>query len=150
MPSKFQNNPKSVKRRLTISIVEEFHFFVLCLDVSIGAPTFIVLARVYDSLQRRTRQLKQSTMGAGIVSNVNTFFHYFVLQDKKYENLRMSDLELLEAVEFDECPSQTNGHEWGLFAVAVVLHLVKCQEVTSQTFRQSDITANLFGGNYGE
>jgi hypothetical protein len=58
----------------------------------------------------------------------------------------MSDLELLEAVEFDECPSQTNGHDWGLFAVAVVLHLVKCQEVTSQTFRQSDITATYLEG----
>jgi hypothetical protein len=60
-------------------------------------------------------------MAAGIVSEVNTFFQYFVLQDKKYENVRMSDSELLKVVEFDECPSQTNGYNCGLFAVAVVL-----------------------------
>ncbi len=44
MSSDFQHNPESVKR-LIIPIVEEFHFFVLCLDVSIGAPKFIVRAR---------------------------------------------------------------------------------------------------------
>jgi hypothetical protein len=52
----------------------------------------------------------------------------------------MSDLELLEVVQFDECPSQTNGHNCGLFADAVVLHLVGGKEVNSQTFRQSNIT----------
>jgi hypothetical protein len=52
----------------------------------------------------------------------------------------MSDLKLLEVIEFDDCPSQTNGHNCGLFAVAVVLHLVEGKEVNSQTFRQSDIT----------
>ena len=93
MSSVLQHNPELMKK-LIIPIVEEFHFFVLCLDVSIGGPKFIVRARFYDSLQRRTRRLKQSTMAAGIVSEVNTFFRYFVLQDKKYENLWMSDLEL--------------------------------------------------------
>ncbi len=78
MSSVFQHNPELVKR-LKIPIVEEFHFFVLCLDVSIGAPRFIVRARFYDSLQRRTRQLKQSTTVEGIVSEVNTFFRCFVL-----------------------------------------------------------------------
>jgi hypothetical protein len=93
MSSVFQHNPELVKR-LIIPIVEEFHFFVLCLDVSIGAPKFIVRARFYDSLQRHARQLQQSTMAADIVSKVDTFFRCFVLQDKKYENLWMSDLEL--------------------------------------------------------
>ena len=51
----------------------------------------------------------------------------------------MSNLKLLELVEFDECPPQTNGHDCGLFAVAVLLHLVEGKEVNSQTFRQSDI-----------
>jgi hypothetical protein len=51
----------------------------------------------------------------------------------------MSDLKLLELVEFDECPPQTNGHDCGLFAVAVLLHLIEGKEVTSQTFRQSDV-----------
>ncbi len=73
MSSVFQHNPESVKK-LIIPIVEEFHFLALCLDVSIGAPKFIVRARFYNSLQRRTRQLKKSTMAAGIVSEVNTFF----------------------------------------------------------------------------
>jgi hypothetical protein len=52
----------------------------------------------------------------------------------------MSDLKLLELVEFDECPPQTNGPDCGLFAVAVVLHLVEGKEVNSQTLRQSDTT----------
>ena len=46
----------------------------------------------------------------------------------------------MEVVEFDECSSQTNGHDCGLIAVAVVLHLVEGKEVNSQTFRPSDIT----------
>jgi hypothetical protein len=111
MSSVFQHNPESVKR-LIISIVEEFHSLVLYLDVSIGAPKFIVRARYYyDSWQHRTRQPKQSTMAAGIVSEVHTYSCCFVLQDKKYKNLRMPDLELLEGVEFDECPSQMNGYD---------------------------------------
>ena len=153
MSSVFQHNPESVKR-LIILIVEASHFFVLCLDVSIGAPKFIVRARFYDSSQRCTRQLKQCTMAAGIVSEVNTFFRYFVLQDKKYENMRMSDLQLLKVVESDECPSQTNGYNCGLFAVAMVLRLADGKEGNSQTFRQLDITklrkklAEVFASNY--
>jgi hypothetical protein len=139
MSTIFESNPESVKR-LIIPIVEQYHFFVLCMDVSFNAPKFIVRARFYDSLQRRTRRVNQSTTAANIVTEVNKFFRHFDLQDKKYKKKQMSDLKLLELVEFDECPPQTNGHDCGLFAVAVVLHLVEGKEVNSQTFRQLDIT----------
>jgi Ulp1 family protease len=82
------------------------------------------------------RRVNQSTTAANIVTEVNKFFRHFVLQDKKCKKKQMSDLKLLELVKFDECPPQTNGHDCGLFAVAVVLHLVEGKEVNSQTFRQ--------------
>jgi len=97
---------------------------------------------VLDStiLCNAARQVNQSTTAANIVTEVIKFFRYFILQDKKYQKEEMSDLTLLELVEFDECPPQTNGHDCGLFAVAVVLHLVEGKEVNSQTLRQSDTT----------
>jgi hypothetical protein len=73
MSSILESNPESVKR-LIIPIVEQYHFFVLCVDVSFNAPKFIVRARFYDSLKRRTRRVNQSTTAANIVTEVNKFF----------------------------------------------------------------------------
>jgi hypothetical protein len=73
MSSIFESNPESVKR-LMIPIVEQYHFFELCMDVTFNAPKFIVRARFYDSLQRCTRRVNQSTTAANIVTEVNKFF----------------------------------------------------------------------------
>lgn len=68
LQSCFRSRPVS---RLLIPIVSVHHFFVLCLDCSFSSREFITNLTIYDSLQRRTRQINPEV--ATIVKEVNYF-----------------------------------------------------------------------------
>ncbi|KAI2505724.1 hypothetical protein MHU86_8686 [Fragilaria crotonensis] len=131
---------------------EKFHAFVhLCNLVSDPVPReFITNLTIYDSLQRRTRQINPDV--ATIVKEVNYFVRFYILQEEEHEHLRLTDEALFKRVEYGECPRQFNGFDCGLFAVGIVLHLVEGKVITMETFTQQDITGlrakltAVFGG----
>ena len=147
LQSCFRSRPVS---RLLIPIVLVHHFFVLCLDCSFSSREFITNLTIYDSLQRRTRQINPDV--ATIVKEVNYFVRFYILQEEEHEHLRLTDEALLKRVEYGECPRQLNGFDCGLFAVGIVLHLVEGKVITMETFTQQDITGlrakltAVFGG----
>ena len=133
-----------VPQRLIIPVVSPphqiGHFFVACFDFSVNAPEFFVNVCFYDSLERSQKRIHRSSNAADVVSMVNSFFNSYILHDSKYQDLQQSDVALLRRVEYRDCPRQLNGYDCGIFAVAVVLHLLDRKLVDTTAFTQSDVT----------
>jgi hypothetical protein len=133
-----------VPQRLIIPVVnpphQVGHFFVACFDFSVNAPEFFVNVCFYDSLERSQKRIHRSSTAADIVRMVNSFFNFYILHDAKYKDLQQSDVALLRRVEYRDCPRQLNGYDCGIFAVAVVLHLLDQKPVDTTAFTQSDVT----------
>ena len=51
---------------------------------------------------------------------------------------------LLSRTRYKDCPRQMNGHDCGIFAVAVVLHLSECLPLNTDTFSQGGVTKARF------
>ena len=94
----------------------------------------------YDSIVRAKKRIHQASTAAAMVKMVNLFFNNFILHEKKYLSLRQSDTEVLKRVHYKDCPSQENGHDCGIFAVATVLHLAEHIPLTSKSFLQTHVT----------
>jgi hypothetical protein len=135
MKATFGSHPFS---RLLIPIVEQSHFFVLCLDCSFETSLFVTNVTLYDSLRRCTRQINPNV--AGILKEWNFFICHFILHARKHEDLRQTDEALLQNVQYQDCPRQLNGYDCGLFAVGVILHLVEGKDIGTETFTQEHIT----------
>ena len=125
-------NPKppiDLPQRLIIPIVNPpnmiGHFFVACFEFDVRNPNFFVAITFYDSLERAKRRIHQSSTAASIVKKVNYFFNAFVLHEKKYASIRQSNTDVVQVVQYKDCPSQRNGYDCGFFAVAMVLHLAE-------------------------
>ncbi len=105
-------------------IVRQDHFFVVCFEFSVNAPEFFVNVCFYDSLERSQKQIHRSSNAADIVKKVNFFFNFYILHEPQYQRLHQSNNALLRRVRYRDCPRQENGYDCGIFAVAVVLHLL--------------------------
>ena len=116
------------------------HFFVACFEFDVRNPNFFVAITFYDSLERSKRRMHQSSTAASIVKKVNYFFNAFVLHEKKYASIRQSDTDVVQLVQYKDSPSQKNGYDCGIFAVAMVLHLAKQTDITDDTLSQANIT----------
>ncbi|KAI2509096.1 MULE transposase domain [Fragilaria crotonensis] len=116
------------------------HFFVACFDFSVHHPEFFVDISFYDSLVRAKKRIHQASTAAALVKTVNLFFNKFILHEKKYLSLQQSDTAVLKRVHYKDCPSQKNGHDCGIFAVASVLHLAEHIPLTSTSFSQTHVT----------
>ena len=133
-----------VPQRLVFPIVSPpdqiGHFFVACFDFSVNHPHFFVDVCFYDSLERSQKRIHRSSTAATYVKKVNTFFKNFILHEDKYQHLHRTDAQLLHRVQYKDCPPQANGYDCGIFAVAVVLHLLERKPVDTTTFSQSNVT----------
>ena len=128
-------------QRLIVPIVRESHFFVVCFEFSLNAPDFFVNVWFYDSLERSQKRIHRSTNAADIVKKVNFFFKSYILHEPQYQHLHQSDNALLRRVQYRDCPWQENGYDCGIFAVAVVLHLLNQNLVVGETsFTQRNVT----------
>jgi hypothetical protein len=57
-----------------------------------------------DSLERARTRIHRSSTAAEIVEKVNFFFKFYVLYEAKYQRLHQSDADLLQRVEYKDCP----------------------------------------------
>jgi Ulp1 family protease len=71
---------------------------------------------------------------------VNLFFNTYLIHEDKFSRLQQTDANLLCCVDYKECPLQTNGHDCGIFAVAIALHFAKQIELHRDLFLQADVT----------
>ena len=79
------------------------------------------------------------------MKKVNLFFNKYILHGKEYYlSLQQSDTDLLQRVQYKDCPIQKNGHDCGIFAVAAILHLAEQIPLTSKSFSQTHVTKARF------
>jgi Ulp1 family protease len=60
-----------------------------------------------------------------IARQANLFFNTFLIHKDKFSRLRQTEINLLRRVDYKVYPLQTNGHDCGVFAFAIALHLVE-------------------------
>ena len=93
----------------------------------------------YDSLRYSSRRgiPVQSTLGEFLIE-FTEFWNNFVLHE--FSALRVEPESQLKNVDIAACPQQANGVDYGLFTVAVTLHLLEGLEVNRHTFSQDNIS----------
>jgi MULE transposase domain/Ulp1 protease family, C-terminal catalytic domain len=128
--------------KLVAPIVYGSHFFVLVIECSGITRGFYKSVQCYDSLDRK------KTRRHGGRPEVNDFledYHRFLVDYVIRGNSERFSLRFPSSapknIDFCACPKQRNGIDCGLFAVAVVLHLIDGIQLTVDTFNQEIITA---------
>ena len=101
------------------------HFFVACFDCSVQHPNSFVDNSIYDSLDRAKKRIHQASTAAEMVKKVNLFFNKYILHGKEFLSSQQSETDVLQRVQYKDCPRQKNGHDYGIFAVAAILHLAE-------------------------
>ncbi|KAG7365808.1 MULE transposase domain containing protein [Nitzschia inconspicua] len=111
------------------------HFFVVDITFDNRQPNVFERVNVFDSLSSTARR-----RATAVLHQVQKFLsgfcfyklghHQSVLQDPDY---------IMQMAEFRHCPVQTNGYDCGLFALAVVWHLLCDKDIHPSVFTQADI-----------
>ncbi len=125
---------------------DDSHFIVLKLlfDPTNTSGKIFQNVEVYDSLKRSVRNKEKKVSKTSVegifLKRVQSFFSLYVLWGTAIEK-KLNDDEylILEGATIRECPSQMNTYDCGLYAVAVVLHLVNNVELNATTFNHSNI-----------
>jgi Ulp1 protease family, C-terminal catalytic domain len=131
--------------KLAIPLIFSKHFFVVVLECWGRTVGFYNSIHCYDSNMTCTR-LTRKTMAlhselAIFLQDFHQFVLNFVVCDGVLESVRLESAILPpKDVMYYPCPSQQNGIDCGLFAVAVILHLIDGIVVEKNTFDQSSIT----------
>ena len=94
------------------------HFFVACFDFSVHHPNFLLTSHSTTLSNARRKRIHQASTAAAMVKKVNLFFNKHILHKNQYLSLQQSDTDLLQRVQYKDCPIQKNGHNCGIFAVA--------------------------------
>ena len=138
------NVSPDLPQRLTIPMVSTpdliGHFFVACFDISLHHPNFFVEISFFDSLERAKKRIHEASTAAAIMKKVNLLISTCILRKKKYQSLQQSANNLIRREQCKDSPSQNNGCDCGIFAVATTLHLAERIPSTSRSFSQSHIT----------
>ena len=141
----------NVRSSIILPIIESHHFYVLVVQMAGFCRCLYERVHCYDSLHHSQRGRKKGS-GGGVTAEqqefleqFNTFVNNFIYHDQ--EDLHQPSTSLLSQLEFCPCPGQTNVIDCGLFSVGVVLHLLARKDVTSDTFKQADVShlRNLLG-----
>ncbi|KAG7350640.1 MULE transposase domain containing protein [Nitzschia inconspicua] len=113
------------------------HFFVVDVTFDSRHPAIFQQVNVYDSLSITSR--RRATAVLGRLQRFLSGFCFHVL-DHNLLLLEKQDYVVQQAV-FRNCPKQNNSHDCGLFAVAIIWHLLEGKEIHSSVFTQDHIGA---------
>ncbi len=122
------------------------HFFVITLDFDADDIDGKIFRNVtiYDSIKRSVRsndyKINNKSEAGQFLKRFQKFLLLYVLHESEMAKNLLTDNEfILQKGNYKLCPQQENTHDCGLFAFAIVLHLVRGQEITEKTFTQSNI-----------
>ncbi|KAG7360913.1 MULE transposase domain containing protein [Nitzschia inconspicua] len=111
------------------------HFFVVDVTFDIRQPAVFQQVNVYDSLSITSRRRATAVLG-----RLQRFLSGFCFHGLDHNLLLLEKQEyIVQQAVFRNCPKQSNSHDCGLFAVAVIWHLLEGKEVHSSVFTQGDI-----------
>ncbi|KAI2507015.1 hypothetical protein MHU86_7400 [Fragilaria crotonensis] len=131
--------------KLAIPLIFSKHFFVVVLECWGRTVGFYNSIQCHDLNMTCTR-LTRKTMAlhselAVFLQDFHQFVLNFVVCDGVLESVHLERALLPpQDVMYYPCPSQQNDIDCGLFAVAVILHLIDSIGVEKNTFDQSSIT----------
>jgi hypothetical protein len=130
--------------KLVIPLIFDQHFFVVVIELSgTRGPEFYNSVKCYDSLRHSVR-ISKLHPGRSSISDFLADFHQFVLNfilsGQKHQQVTATAAVSSTNVHFHPCPSQSNGIDCGLFAVAIVLHIIDGVSVDDTIFDQGCIT----------
>ena len=138
--------------RFLAATCTEAHFFVVDITYNFHHPNMFENVTVYDSLRKTSRMqkghstaLNPRTKAAQFLRCFQMFLaQYCFFQDMDMERRRLLMEEkpdlLLDTCTVAPCPQQQNGHDCGLFAFAILIHLAQGIEITDHLFTQSNIS----------
>ncbi|KAG7370719.1 Ulp1 protease family protein [Nitzschia inconspicua] len=111
------------------------HFFVVDVTFDSRHPAIFKQVNVYDSLSITSRRRATAVLG-----RLQRFLSGFCFHglDHNLLLLEKQDYVVQQAV-FRNCPKQNNSHDCGLFAVAIIWHLLEGKEIHSSVFTQDHI-----------
>ncbi|KAG7343462.1 hypothetical protein IV203_021407 [Nitzschia inconspicua] len=111
------------------------HFFVVDVTFDIRQPAVFQQVNVHDSLSITSRGTATAVLG-----RLQRFLSGFCFHGLDHNLLLLEKQEyIVQQAVFRNCPKQSNSHDCGLFAVAVIWHLLDSKEVHSSFFTQGDI-----------
>jgi hypothetical protein len=125
------------------------HFFVVDVTYDFHNPNIFENVIVYDSLRKTSRRaekdraLNPRTKAAQFLRNFQIFLaQYCLFQDTERSLLLLEEKPdlLVDACTVAPCPQQQNGHDCGLFAFAILVHLAYGIEITEGIFTQNEIS----------
>lgn len=124
---------------LTLSCHED-HFFVIdmILDATSIDGYYYGVVGIYDSLVRSKRNNKQliNDAASDLLLKYEEFFKHYILYDMEIDK---ENCNILDNVAYGKCPIQQNSYDCGLFAYAILVHLMKGIKITETLFTQKDI-----------
>jgi hypothetical protein len=126
---------------LIVPLIFRHHFFVLVIECCGLTSEFYKSIQCYDSL-RHSARISRLRLGArneisGFLTEFHRFTIDFILCDYKHQELPVVPPNNIDV---HPCPCQQNTVDCGLFAVAIILHIIDGVEVNAATFDQTCIT----------
>lgn len=141
----------SQQYRFVAATCSQAHFFVVDVTFDLRHTDIFQKVTVYDSLRKTGRnrddgRLNIYTKGAEFLLALQQFLmHYCLSEDDDNDKSPMLLLSqqpnlILDKCTVCSCPQQQNGHDCGLFAFVVLLHLASDIAVNKDSFTQAQIT----------
>ncbi|KAG7352738.1 MULE transposase domain containing protein [Nitzschia inconspicua] len=113
------------------------HYFVVDVTFDSRQPAIFQQVNVYDSLSITSRRRATAVLG-----RLQRFLSGFCFHGLDHNLLLLEKQDyIVQRAVFRNCPKQNNSHDCGLFAIAVIWHLLEGKEIHSSVFTQDHIGA---------
>jgi hypothetical protein len=142
---KLYKNFTTKQFRITTITVNKGLFYVIDMtfDATDADGDYFQNITVYDSLVRSDRnrgaQLKNS-FAISLFKKIQDFFYNYIIFDVHSDIKENYKQQVLKEIGYAKCPIPQNKYDSSLFAIAIVLHLVRAIRVTERIFTQQNIT----------
>ena len=143
---KLYKNFTTKELRISTITVKKGLFFVIDMtfDAADADGDYFQNITIYDSLVRSNRKRGQAQLknsyAIELFKKIQEFFYNYVIFDVKDETTELNKNKILEDISYSKCPIPQKNCDSSLYALSIVLHLVRGIRVTEYIFTQQVIT----------
>ena len=111
-----------------------FYIIEMNFDATDADSDFFQNVTIYDSLVRSDRRLGskplKNTYAVELFKKVQEFFYNYVIFDVSEQSRDKYKTQVLEEIRYAKCPIPQNSYDSSLYALSILLHLVRGIKVT--------------------